>query len=78
VNWILDCDIRSYFDSVSRDWWSRFIEHRIGVPRVIRPIRKWLKAGVLDDGKWSTTDDAAGSHAIPIARHQGRNAAADA
>jgi RNA-directed DNA polymerase len=56
VNWILDCDIRSYFDSVSHDWLVRFIEHRIGDPRVIRLIRKWLKAGVLDDGKWSTTD----------------------
>ncbi len=56
VNWILDCDIRSYFDTVSHEWLVRFIEHRIGDPRVIRLIRKWLKAGVLDDGKWSTTD----------------------
>jgi group II intron reverse transcriptase/maturase len=56
VNWILDCDIRSYFDSVSHDWLVRFVEHRIGDPRVIRLIRKWLKAGMLDDGKWSTTD----------------------
>lgn len=56
VNWILDCDIRSYFDSVSHEWLLRFIEHRIGDPRMIRLIRKWLKAGVLDDGKWSTTD----------------------
>ena len=56
VNWILDCDIRSYFDSVSHEWLVRFMEHRIGDPRIIRLIRKWLKAGVLDDGKWSTTD----------------------
>ena len=56
VNWILDCDIRSYFDSVSHDWLVRFIEHRIADPRMIRLIRKWLKAGVLDDGKWSTND----------------------
>jgi hypothetical protein len=56
VNWISDCDIRSYFDSVSHEWLVRFIEHRIGDPRMIRLIRKWLKAGVHDDGKWSTSD----------------------
>jgi RNA-directed DNA polymerase len=64
VNWILDCDIRSYFDSVSHDWLVRFIEHRIGDPRIIRLIRKWLKAGVLDDGKWSTTDSGTPQWAV--------------
>jgi retron-type reverse transcriptase len=50
VNWILDADIRSFFDSVSHEWLRRFVEHRIGDPRVIRLIRKWLKAGVMEDG----------------------------
>ena len=47
VNWILDADIRSFFDSVSQDWLLRFLGHRIGDERVLRLVRKWLKAGVL-------------------------------
>jgi RNA-directed DNA polymerase len=50
VNFILDADIRAFFDEVSRDWLTRFVEHRIGDPRIIRLIQKWLKAGVLEDG----------------------------
>ena len=50
VNWILDADIRWFFDSVSQEWLVRFVEHRIGDPRIIRLIQKWLKAGVLEDG----------------------------
>jgi group II intron reverse transcriptase/maturase len=50
VNWILDADIRSFFDTVSHDWLIRFLEHRIGDRRIIRLIQKWLKAGVLEDG----------------------------
>src|SRR6266581_798502 len=50
VNFILDADIRSFFDTVNQDWLIRFVEHRVGDPRVIRLIRKWLKAGVLEDG----------------------------
>src|SRR5262245_7642862 len=50
VNFILDADIRSFFDEVSQNWLVRFVEHRIGDPRVIRLIQKWLKAGVLEDG----------------------------
>jgi RNA-directed DNA polymerase len=56
VNYILDCDVRSFFDTISHDWLVRFVEHRIGDPRVIRLIRKWLKAGVMEDGEWSATD----------------------
>jgi retron-type reverse transcriptase len=56
VNYILDCDVRSFFDSVSHDWLVRFVGHRIGDPRVIRLIRKWLKAGVMEDGEWSATE----------------------
>jgi len=50
VNWIVDADIRSFFDEISQDWLIRFLEHRIGDPRIIRLIRKWLKAGILEEG----------------------------
>jgi RNA-directed DNA polymerase len=56
VNWILDADIRSFFDAVSHDWLLRFVEHRIGDRRVIRLIRKWLKAGVMEDGQVMATE----------------------
>ncbi len=48
VNWIIDADLRAYFDTVNHDWLIRFLEHRIGDHRVIRLIRKWLQAGVMD------------------------------
>ena len=51
MNWILDADIAAFFDTVSHEWLIRFVEHRIGDQRVIRLIRKWLKAGVLEDNK---------------------------
>ncbi|WP_368736113.1 group II intron reverse transcriptase/maturase [Mycoavidus sp. SF9855] len=51
VNWILDADIRNFFDSVNRKWLIRFVEHRVADPRVIRLISKWLEAGVLDKGQ---------------------------
>lgn len=56
VNWIVDADIAGFFDTVSHAWLVRFVEHRIGDPRVIRLIRKWLKAGVLEDGRIETTE----------------------
>ena len=52
VNWIVDCDIRGFFDNVSRDWLVRFLEDRIGDKRVIRLVAKWLNAGVMEDGEW--------------------------
>ena len=55
VNYILDCDVRAFFDSMSHEWLIRFVEHRIGDPRIIRLIRKWLTAGVEVEGKWETT-----------------------
>jgi group II intron reverse transcriptase/maturase len=51
VSWVLDADIREFFDTLSHEWLVRFIEHRIGDRRIIRLIQKWLKAGVLEDGK---------------------------
>src|SRR6266404_5927651 len=56
VNWILDADIRGFFDSVSQEWLVRFMEHRIGDQRIIRLVRKWLKAGVLEDGELSVSE----------------------
>ena len=52
INWVVDCDIRAFFDTVSRDWMVRFLEHRIGDRRVIRLIIKWLNAGVMEAGEW--------------------------
>ncbi|MHA6845377.1 reverse transcriptase domain-containing protein [Ralstonia syzygii] len=57
LNWILDADTRSFFDTVNRQWLMRFIKHRIADPRVIRLIGKWLEAGVLDDGRLTAVQD---------------------
>src|SRR5215212_1251338 len=62
VNFILGADIRSFFDTVCQDWLVRFVEHRIGDPRIIRLLRKWLKAGVLGDGAVLGDLAAAGQH----------------
>lgn len=51
VNWILDADIRGFFDTLDHEWLIKFVEHRIADRRVIRHIKKWLNAGVLDEGK---------------------------
>jgi RNA-directed DNA polymerase len=53
VGWVLDADIRAFFDTISHDWLMRFLEHRIGDRRVLRLIGKWLKAGVLEDDTWT-------------------------
>ncbi len=55
VNWILDADIRGFFDNMNHEWTMKFIEHRVADPRVLRLIGKWLKAGVSEDGEWSET-----------------------
>ncbi|MGH3281913.1 MAG: group II intron reverse transcriptase/maturase [Trebonia sp.] len=68
VNWILDADIRSFFDEVSQHHLVHFLEHRIGDRRIIRLIQKWLKAGVLEDGVVTVSDKgtAQGSVASPL------------
>src|SRR3954465_787461 len=53
VNWILDADIRSFFDRISHAWMMRFLGHRIGDRRVLRLVAKWLKAGVMEEGTWT-------------------------
>lgn len=55
VNWVLDADIRGFFDTIDHGWMMKFLEHRIADPRVLRLIRKWLTAGVSEDGTWSRT-----------------------
>jgi RNA-directed DNA polymerase len=55
VNWVLDADIRGYFDSIDRTWMVRFLEHRIADSRLLRLIQKWMSAGVVENGKWSET-----------------------
>jgi RNA-directed DNA polymerase len=53
VNWVLDADIRGFFDNLSHEWAVKFVEHRVADPRILRLIQKWLKAGVSEDGQWS-------------------------
>ena len=56
VDWVLDADIRSFFDSVDHEWLMRMVAHRIADPRVLRLIRLWLEAGILESGEWYETD----------------------
>jgi len=57
VNWVFDVDIRDYFSSLDHSWLVKFLEHRIADKRVLRLIQKWLKAGVIEDGIWSKTEE---------------------
>ena len=56
VSWVLDADIKSFFDTINHAWLMKFLERRIGDPRMLRLIRKWLRAGVSEDGEWSKTE----------------------
>jgi RNA-directed DNA polymerase len=64
VNWILDADIRSFFDMVDQKWMIRFVELRIGDPRIIRLIQKWMKAGVLEDGEFKASERGTGQGSV--------------
>src|ERR1700720_4154208 len=64
VNWILDADIRSFFDEISQEWLIKFVEHRVGDRRIIRLIQKWLKAGVLEDGIVTVSDKGTGQGSV--------------
>ena len=55
VNWIIDADIRGFFDNISHQWLMKFMEHRIADRRMLRLMKKWLRAGVSEDGEWSPT-----------------------
>ena len=64
INWVLDCDVQSFFDKVSQSWLIRFIEHRIGDRRIIRLIAKWLTAGVLEGGHLIVTEEGTPQGAV--------------
>lgn len=68
VNWVLDADIRGFFDVVDHEWLVKFVEHRIADRRVVRLIQKWLTAGVQEDGMWtpSETGTAQGGSISPL------------
>jgi len=68
VNWVLDLDIRSFFDKVGHEWMVRFVEQRIADTRIVRLIQKWMKAGVMEDGRWFETKEGTpqGSVISPI------------
>jgi group II intron reverse transcriptase/maturase len=68
VNWVLDADIRGFFDAIDHGWLVKFLEHRIADRRVVRLIQKWLNAGVLEDGKrtWSEQGTPQGGSASPL------------
>src|SRR4029078_7911137 len=64
VSWILDADIRSFFDEISQERLIRLLKRRIGDPRIIRLIQKWLKAGVLEDGAVTVSDRGTGQGSV--------------
>ncbi|MDA1315947.1 MAG: group II intron reverse transcriptase/maturase [Acidobacteria bacterium] len=55
VNWVLDADIRGFFDNIDHEWMVQFLQHRIADTRLLRLIQKWLRAGISEDGEWSET-----------------------
>jgi RNA-directed DNA polymerase len=70
VNWILDADIRGFFDNVNHDWLKKFLRHRVADRRLLRLMSKWLKAGVSEDGKWSETGVGTPQGAVVTPRTQ--------
>ncbi len=57
VNWVLDADLRGFFDSIDHEWIVKFLEHRVADGRVIRHVKKWLNAGVLEKRRWSASEE---------------------
>ena len=68
VSWVLDADIRGFYDAVDHEWLVKFVEHRIADRRVVRHVKKWLKAGVMEDGKRRRVEEGTpqGSSVSPI------------
>jgi RNA-directed DNA polymerase len=56
VNWVLDLDVRGFFDNVAHEWLVKFVEHRVADRRAIGLIQKWLRAGVTEEGEWKETE----------------------
>src|SRR5438128_3827278 len=59
VEWVLDADVRGFFESISHEWLVKFVEHRIGDRRIVCLIQQWLRAGVLEDGSWTQQEEGA-------------------
>jgi hypothetical protein len=70
VNWVLDAGIQGFFDEINRGWLIKFLEHRIGDGRMLRLIRKWLSAGIIEGTDWSdtATEDPSSVSERPISR----------
>jgi RNA-directed DNA polymerase len=68
VNFVLDADISDFFTGLNQSWLVKFLEHRIADKRVLRLIQKWLRAGVIEDGEWSSTETgtAQGASVSPL------------
>jgi len=68
VNFVLDADISDFFTGLDQSWLVKFLEHRIADKRVLRLIQKWLRAGVIEDGEWSSTETgtAQGASVSPL------------
>jgi group II intron reverse transcriptase/maturase len=68
VNWVLDIDISGFFDAIDHEWLIKFVEHRVKDKRIIRQIRKWLNAGVMEAGQWRKTEEGTpqGGSASPL------------
>ena len=64
VSWVLDLDIRAFFDQIEHAWLIKFVEHRIGDRRIVRLIQKWLKAGVMEQGRWDETKEGTPQGAV--------------
>ena len=70
VNWVLDIDIRAFFDRIEHSWMLKFVEHRIGDRRIVRLIQKWLKAGVMEQGRWIETEKGTPQGSVMTPRTQ--------
>jgi len=68
INWVLDADIRGFFDAIDHEWLMKFVGHRIADQRVLRHLKKWLNAGVLEDGTWRQVEQGTpqGSSVSPL------------
>lgn len=68
VNWVLDADIRGFFDAIVHEWMMKFLQHRIADKRVLRQVREWLRAGVMEDGEWTRQPEGTpqGGSASPL------------
>src|SRR5450759_1565244 len=64
VNYVVDLDIRSFFDKVGHDHLEKFVRHRIGDERLVRLIQKWLRAGVVEEGQWYETKEGTPQGAV--------------